>query len=157
MKNNSQNPEVREPSLEEIGILFADIERLGIEPKLVESAKLTAIALAIPRLSIVAEKGKQLLSSYMSIDEIPMSPTELGKKIAKRLGLKAPLSPQRINEALSEAGLQSKPQKTWELTEAGKKYGKLQMNTAKGHNKTVYCIRWFSSVIPVIESRFAAE
>lgn len=152
-----------EATLGEIFTLFASLNNLGIEPKLVESAKLTAVARSIPRLGIAAEEGKRLISSQMFLEEIPMSPTGLGVAITERLGLRELPSAQKVNQVLLDAGLQIREtsidsqgnqKKTWILTEAGKKYGQLQMDTARRHNKTVFCLRWFSSVIPIIEKMF---
>lgn len=176
--NTGQNPiqtktspypeeaEANVATLREIESLFTSLERLGIKPMLVESAKLTAVAKSIPHLSIAAEEGKRLISSQLSLEEMPMSPTELGMAIAKRLGLRELPSAQKINQVLRDAELQTREtaidsqgnqKKNWILTEAGKKYGQLQMDTARGHNKTVFCIRWFSSVIPVIERMFTSS
>lgn len=161
--SSPQEPTRQEPTLQEISALFGGLKHLGIEDKLVESAKLTAVARSIPRLTIAAEEGKRLISSQMTVDEVPMSPTELGQVIAKRLGWNEPLSAQKINQALRNAGLQTcqssiddkgKTINTWVLTERGKQYGQIQMNTARTHNKTVFCIRWFSSVLPIIERDF---
>lgn len=42
--------------------------------------------------------------------------------INEKLGCSPP-SAQKVNQELSNGGLQNKPETTWELTEAGKKYG----------------------------------
>ncbi len=83
--------------LAEIFTLFGSLGNLGIEPKLVESAKLTAVAKSIPRLSIAAEEGKRLISSQMTVEETPMSPSELGQVIAKRFDLRELPSAQKVN------------------------------------------------------------
>ncbi|MFB2934982.1 hypothetical protein ACE1B6_06860 [Aerosakkonemataceae cyanobacterium BLCC-F154] len=49
-----------------------------------------------------------------------------------------------------------KAKKTWHLTTEGENYGQMQMDTAKGHHKTVFVPRWFTSVIPVIIEQFSA-
>ncbi|MGK7892701.1 MAG: KilA-N domain-containing protein [Xenococcus sp. (in: cyanobacteria)] len=153
-----------EPSLEEINLVFSGLNRLKINPGLIESAKLTAISRSIPRLSAVAEEGKRLISSYMVLEELAISPTRLGELIVEKHGLPSVISPQKINQALEQVGLQrrkeqkvigkKKPKYIWELTQMGQDFGQLQMDTAKTHLKTVVCIRWFTSVIPLIESLF---
>ena len=128
--------------------------QLNIDSKLIESAKLTAIGKSIPRLSIVVEEGKRLISNQMVLEEIPISPTKLGNVIEQKYKLSFSLSAQKINKALEKAGLQRREQhkkSRWELTDKGKEFGQLQMDTAKNHSKTVFCIRWFTEVIPLIK------
>ncbi|MEA5537058.1 hypothetical protein [Crocosphaera sp. XPORK-15E] len=62
------------PTIDEINAVFAGLYKLNIQPELIESAKLTAIAKIIPSLSSAAEVGKQLLSSNMAVPECPLSP-----------------------------------------------------------------------------------
>lgn len=153
-----------EPTLEEIEMVFSGLRKLNIKPELIESAKLTAISKSIPRLSAAAEESKRLISSEMILDEIPISPTKLGELITQKYRLPSTISARKINQALEQVGLQfRKEQKAsekkkakfiWELTERGEEFAQLQMDTAKIHGKTVFCIRWFTSVIPLIENIF---
>ena len=153
-----------EPTLEEIELVFGGLHKLNIKAELIESAKLTAISKSIPRLSTVAEEGKRLISSEMIVEEIPVSPTKLGELISQKYRLPSTISAQKINQALQQAGLQlRKEQKAdgkkkakfiWELTERGEEFAQLQMDTARIHGKTVFCLRWFTSVIPLIENIF---
>ncbi|WP_013324641.1 hypothetical protein [Gloeothece verrucosa] len=149
-------------TLDEINIIFAGLQKLSIKPELVESAKLTAIAKTLPHLRSAAEEGKKLLSSQMTIPQLPMSPTELGKILAAKLGLPEPISPRRINEALTEAGLQTaetiinkKGQKKiqYKLTDTGEKYGQLQLDSAANHGKTIMIVRWHETVLKIIQSQ----
>lgn len=158
----SQAPS-KTPTIDEINAVFAGFYQLNIQPELIESAKLSAIAKTFPHLSNAAEVGKQLLSSNMAVTECPLSPTKIGKIIAQQLGWEKPISARRINEALVQSGLQiaervpnSKGQTKiqYKLTASGEKHGRLQMDTAQGHNKTVYVLRWFESVIPLIIAQF---
>ena len=151
-------------TLSEIDLLFAPLVGFGIRAELVQSVKLTAISKSIPHLTVAAEEAKRLLSSTLVVAEIPLSPTQLGEKIVEQLGLSKKISAQSVNEALQNAGLQvsqtsidrhGKSKKTWQLTPEGEKYGQMQMDTAKGHNKTIFVPRWFVSVIPVIIQRFS--
>ncbi|MFB2893290.1 hypothetical protein ACE1CI_10290 [Aerosakkonemataceae cyanobacterium BLCC-F50] len=75
---------------------------------------------------------------------------------------KAP-SGQKVNQALIDSGLQvaersinskGKPRVVYHLTEIGKQYGETVIDTARGHGKTVFHIRWFKSVIPVVSQYF---
>ncbi len=99
----------------------------------------------------------------MTVAECPLSPTKLGKLIAQRLDLDKPISARRVNEALVQAGLQiaervtnskGKTKIEYQLTERGEHHGRLQMETAQNHSKTVYIVRWFKSVITLIIDEF---
>ncbi|HEY9873096.1 MAG TPA: hypothetical protein V6D12_06655 [Candidatus Obscuribacterales bacterium] len=126
------------------------------------SYELTMTAKKVPDLAEVAEQGKKLLSAHMVTPEIPQSPTELGEAIADSLALPKPYSAQKINKALELAGLQylevtvnsrtKKEEKTWLPTEAGKEYSEMLIDTARSNGKTVYKLRWFSAVVPMIEA-----
>ncbi|MCH2232381.1 MAG: hypothetical protein MK105_18745 [Crocinitomicaceae bacterium] len=148
-----------ESTLTEIDHIFSGLYKLNIKPELIESAKLTAIAKTFPHLATAAEESKQLVSAHNQVEEIPLSPTKLGKIIAEQLGLSKPISARRINQILITVGFQDservsnskgKTKLQYKLTELGEKYARIQLDTARGHNKTVYVIRWFKSVIPII-------
>ncbi|MEM8777566.1 MAG: hypothetical protein AAGF26_01580 [Cyanobacteria bacterium P01_G01_bin.49] len=161
-KPESTRHDPNTPTIEDINAVFAGIYKLNIQLELIESAKLTAIAKTFPNLSSAAEEGKQLLSTKMIVDEMPMSPTKLGKIISQRLDLEKPISARRINESLVQAQLQiaervtsrGKERIQYRLTTQGEQFGRMQMDTAKGHNKTVYIVRWFESVIRLIIDDF---
>ena len=82
------------------------MEKLNIAPQLIQSAKLSAIAKTFPHLETAAEESKQLISAQMQVEEIPLSPTKLGKIIAEQLELDKPISARRINQILVEIGFQ---------------------------------------------------
>ena len=100
-----------------------------------------------------------MLSAHNQVEEIPLSPTKLGKIIAEQLGLSKPISARRINQILITVGFQDservsnskgKTKIQYKLTKLGEEYARIQLDTARGHNKTIYVIRWFKSVIPII-------
>ena len=100
-----------------------------------------------------------MLSAHNQVEEIPLSPTKLGKIIAEQLGFDKPISARRINQILITIGFQDaervsnskgKTKIQYKLTKLGEEYARIQLDTARGHNKTVYVIRWFKSVIPII-------
>ena len=148
-----------ESTLTEIDHIFSGLYKLNIKPELIESAKLTAIAKTFPHLATAAEESKQLVSAHNQVEEIPLSPTKLGKIIAEQLGFDKPISARRINQILITIGFQDaervsnskgKTKIQYKLTKLGEEYARIQLDTARGHNKTVYVIRWFKSVIPII-------
>lgn len=159
----SSQIEKTEPTIEEINTFFEDFKDLGLDPVLLKSAKCSAVAKAIPRLALVAEEGKKLLAAHMEEKEIPISPTELGQEIARELGLAKAPSGRKVNVVLMECGFQNqedrydskgKKKTEWRLTELGERHGKLVMDTARGHAKTVHCVRWNRSVISLIQDNF---
>ena len=134
----------------------------GIAPKMIGSYKLGQIVkhATDARLRAMAADGKALLSSEMSIPDATLSPTQIGEALAKELGSTMPIKPQAVNLQLQALGLQvsktetskttGKPRKTWHITDAGKEFGQMQMDTAAGHGKTVFHPRWFPAVIDVL-------
>ena len=139
------------------------LQKAGFSEHLQASFALTEKAKLDPENSEIYENAKRLVSSQMPVEGVPMSPTELGKAIADQLDLEKAPSARKINEILLFAGLQvaeksisssGKKKTVWHLTEAGKEYGEVMMDSARGNGKTVFNVRWFSSVIPVIEKYF---
>lgn len=148
--------EQRQATVEEIESVFAIIDGVGIDPNLFRSAKLSAIAKSIPHLAKSAEEAKRLISNQMQMPEQLVSPTELGNLLAAKTGAAKAPSGQAVNKMLLDAGLQvpsGKKNPAWELTEAGKPYGQLVLETAKGHSKTLSVVRWFPSVLNVLTSQ----
>ncbi len=148
----------KEPTVEEINLIFSEFNKLDIKAELVQSTKLTAIGLSIPRLAIAAEEGKRLISAHMKTIEVPIAPRKLGVLIAKKHNLLQAPSAQKVNIALTEAGLQYLDnEKKWQLTEAGENFGQKQFDTAKNSHKTIVCLRWFPKVLAQIEKYFLEQ
>lgn len=140
-----------------IDSMYADIaERYPeIDKRLIDGAKLNGYGRHYPELKSEVEEIKNLISATSKEESIPVSPTELGVKFYQNhseLG-KSP-SAQKVNLALVICGLQEKSEDklcSYKLTPQGEEYGELQIETCKGHNKTVYRVRWYESVLEVIE------
>ena len=84
--------------------------------------------------------------------------------LAAQLGREKPIRAIDINQALKQAGLQGCEQHTnakgekkttWHLTPDGEKYGRVFLESAQGHNKTVPVIRWLPTVLEAIAALFA--
>jgi KilA-N domain len=147
----------------EIEQIFAGLSKLGIKPELVESAKLGAIANTFPQLTNAVESAKELISSQMKIEDIPVSPTKLGILLAQKLGKERIPNARLVNQVLTEKGLQkveyrvnSKGKRCiqYQLTEKGQQFGQLQLETASNSEKTLTVIRWFPKVIEEIRDLF---
>jgi prophage antirepressor-like protein len=136
----------------------------GVSEGLCASFALTQKAKLEPENAPLYEQAKKLLSTQMVVEEVPMSPTELGKAIAQCLNLSYTPSAQKVNEVLQAEGLQvfqlvtdkrGKKRKEWHPTEIGQSYSQVLIDTARGHGKTISRLCWFTSVIPVIKERFS--
>lgn len=58
----------------------------------------------------------------------------------------------QIGERVPRSNGKTKIQYT--LTQIGEQHGRMQLDTAQNHSKTVYVVRWFTSVIPFIIDEF---
>jgi hypothetical protein len=152
-----------EPTISQIESVFAGLYKFPIKSELIESAKLSAISRSIPSLTRSVEEAKRLLSNALVIEEVPMTPTEIGVEIAKKLSLTNIPSAKRINQALIDKGLQvaehsinrfGKKRIQYKLTTDGEKYGQMQLEQARNGNKTLVIVRWFSTVIDAIAESF---
>jgi len=126
----------------------------GIEPPIASSWILTQYAKYDPSNTAVYEDSKKLLAASSDIPESLLSPTEIGKLLADREGLPKPLSAIAINKLLTDRGLQIQAitgnKKTWQVTETGKPYGKVITDTARGHGKTVFHLRWLTKTADLL-------
>jgi prophage antirepressor-like protein len=136
----------------------------GVSEGLCASFALTQKAKLEPENAPLYEQAKKLLSTQMVVEEVPMSPTELGKAIAQRLNLSYIPSAQKINEVLQTEGLQmfqlvtdrrGKKRKEWHPTELGQSYSQVLIDSAPGHGKTISRLCWFTSVIPLLKKHFS--
>jgi hypothetical protein len=85
--------------------------------------------------------------------------------VGAELGTDA-FKPTVINQTLLALGFQEqkievnnrgRQVKSWLITEAGTQYGQMQMDTAAGHNKTVFAPRWFSAIVPLLTERLRED
>jgi hypothetical protein len=99
----------------------------------------------------------------MVIEEVPMTPTEVGVEIAKKLNLNPVPSAKKINQVLCDRGLQvaehsinrfGKKRIQYKLTHEGEKYGQMQLEQARNGNKTLVIVRWFFTVLDAIAESF---
>ncbi|WP_293134820.1 Bro-N domain-containing protein [Microcoleus sp. bin38.metabat.b11b12b14.051] len=118
----------------------------GIEPPIASSWMLSQYAKYDPDKAAVYEDGKKLLAATADIPEPLLSPTEIGKLLAEHQGLEKPLSAIAVNKLLVDRGFQVQAitgdKKSWHLTDSGKLYGKIITDTARGHGKTIFHLRW---------------
>jgi KilA-N domain len=139
------------PSMEEISTLLdLTLGKAGLEPKLVAGAKLNAIGKRYPHLQEEAEEAKSML--LVPVKDKLLVPKKLGE-ILTELTCET-WSAQRVNKLLIEQGFQVRnPEGSPDYlpTEKGKPYSQLTLGTAKGHDKTVQHLRWFETVLEVMQ------
>lgn len=145
------------------GYIFDGFKSAGVDDSIVESAKLTALVAQFPNMAPAIEAAKESLMLQTPDEGHRYNPTDLGKKLAERLGLPEDISNRKINSALESVGLQvaehttnSKGKKTliWHLTERGEVYGRLFLQSAQNNSKTVPSIRWVIDVLDEIVHLF---
>jgi len=121
-----------------------------------------------PYLREAADSFKSLIAANNPVEELPVTPTELGEAIARQLGLSKRILPQAVNEALGQLGLQEKKSRIsrktgkekheWVASEAGKPYGEILVTAIKGTGDTKFQLRWFASkVLPLLLPLFQKE
>jgi len=132
----------------------------GVDVALIQSAKISAIAIQHPEYKPMLSAAKESLMLMTPDEDRRCSPTKLGVLYAEQRGLSMPVQPRRINQALQEAGLQLAEYRTnskgkrvmeWRLTEQGKRYGQVFLEAAQGSNKTLSVVRWLPSVLNAIQ------
>lgn len=135
----------------------------GVKEPIRASFGLTAIAKLYPGYSDVVAEAKKLVSAQTTVEELPLSPTELGAAIANSLGLADTPSAIKVNKVLEELGFQTsdyeenskgQKKKVWKATPKGEAFSQVQIDTAKS-GKTVFKTCWFPSVLPEIKGSFA--
>lgn len=121
----------------------------GMNPLLIAGHKASLIGSQIPRLKSATEAIKKNLS--IPTKHRLVYPGELARLLAERSGDEIPMSSQAMNKLLAEKGLQTKnlsgKPPSWLLTDEGKEYGEMVMDTAKNHSKTVQSVKWKTSVL----------
>lgn len=139
------------PQVQEIGsaidVVFAST---AIDSRLIAGVKANQIAKSYPALASAMEESKTLLG--IPVEKELVRPGRLAELYAQKTGVE--ISARKMNLLLMEKGLQTKNDKgsspLWLPTEEGKEYSQIVLDTAKGHNKTVQSLQWYSSVVNMI-------
>lgn len=99
----------------------------------------------------VRELGGLDFSRFLAnntVPEAPLSPTEIGKKIAEQTGTKH--SGQKVNKLLQASGLQEWIDGAWILTEKGREYATLMPYKGRSSSHSGYQIKWYPKVIKTL-------
>lgn len=160
---NSAKPEGSLSVQDELAIFdyaFGNIKLTGIEPNLLESARLTSLSIRYPSMAPALESAKEMLMLQTPDEGQRYSPTELGRILTVRMEREKPIRAIEINQALKRAGLQTSEHQTgskgekrlvWHLTPDGETYGRVFLESAQGSSKTVSVIRWLVTVLDKIQ------
>ena len=127
-------------------------EGSGLDQTLILGATFNAIAKRCPEISEEIEDARKILPKAEIESEL-LIPRDLGKLLEEETG--ESWSAQRVNKLLIEKELQIKNPEgknpDYLPTEKGREYSQLTMETAKGRDKTVQHLKWFESVLEVLE------
>ncbi|WP_304306260.1 BRO family protein [Pseudacidovorax intermedius] len=121
---------------------FFDVARLLGCDQNAAAISANQYVLKLSQVNLMAGLGRTHLEALSQQDQY-FTPTELGKR--------QKLSGQAMNQLLLKAGLQTKHGKVWELTEAGRQFGRIY-DTGKRHGSgtPVSQVKWSSAVLEKI-------
>lgn len=140
----------------------------GVDTDIVEQLKLDSIMKMFPQSVPLLQPQKDAIAAQNPVFELPLTPTEIGKLVADKLGVEK-VSAKAINRKLLNLGYQisitrinSKQKEVhdhYQATEKGKDYSQLQMSGyTDGAAKTTKAqLRWFKSIVPVLANNWEAE
>lgn len=153
-------------SLEEIAF-FANFaseaaQNAGVSKAVAESLKLDSVMQIKSEAKPLLLPQKKAIASANPIPERSLTPTEVGKELAKRLRLEK-VSAQAINKKLIQleyqVSIKRKKKSTgkivhdyYKATEKGEAYSQLEITTyeVKKVSGTAYQLHWFSEIIDVL-------
>lgn len=155
---------VQQPSVKEISEAIACVFCFdNVDPNLVQGVIANQIGKTYPQLKTHMEAAKKLLATPVK-DEL-LNATNLAKLYIERTGKKLSKSntnqgnAKAINQMLINLGLQGKNPNTaakkngqplYLPTKLGKQHSKVILQEAIGSNKTIQQLRWFPSVLELM-------
>ncbi|NJN13705.1 MAG: hypothetical protein HC815_39795 [Richelia sp. RM1_1_1] len=155
---------IQKPTVKEISDAIACVFCFNtVDPNLVQGVIANQIGIAYPQLQAHMEAAKQLLPTPVK-DEL-LTATNLAKFYVERTGKQLSKNntnqgnAKAMNEMLINFGLQVKNpsptakkdgQPLYLPTELGKQHSKVILQEATGNNKTIQQLRWFPSVLELI-------
>ena len=115
--------------LEEVELLAEWLtQKLKVEPTIVQMKKLDIVSGLYPEYNSLLTSAKQQIANLAPQANVDLTPTQIANKLSEQTGTKT--SSREVNQALKELGLQKKETTSqdyshWQLTEEGKKYGRV--------------------------------
>lgn len=137
-----------------IDLIAGWLENTGLPSAAIAQWKYNCLASTFPALGNVAESAKSLIGTTMPVPDSGMNVTEVATILSESCQTK--IKPADVNKALVELGLQIRKEKEriWELTEAGSEYAQAFLATSKTSSWSGAQIKWFKSVLPLLENYF---
>jgi hypothetical protein len=121
----------------------------AIHPNLIAGVVANEIGKHHPELAGTMEEAKKLLP--LPVEDCLLTVTKLSELYSSSTGTK--LSARKMNQRLKELGLQyENPNKepAWLPTELGEPHAQIILQEATGNNKTIQQLRWFPSVLELM-------
>lgn len=151
------SPEMLAATMQSIDQLAMWLENTGLSGGAIAQWKYNCLATTFPALGNLVESAKSLIGTTLSVPEMGMSVTSLATLLSESCEKK--IKPADVNQALVELGLQVRIEKerVWELTLSGREYGQTLLATSKTNEWSGTQIKWFKSVIPLLEEYFPSH
>ena len=146
-------------------------QNAGVDKDVAEQIKLETLMKAYPNRQNFLKPQKDAISASTPLPEAPMTPTDVGHKLAVRLGYPK-VSAKKVNSKLLELGYQvsitrikrsngKEVHDYYQPTEKGKPHSQLQTSVytdsyAEAHG-TKAQLRWFSSIVDVLANNWESE
>lgn len=141
-------------------------QNAGVDKDISEQIKLDSLMKTYPDRQLILKPQKDAIASSNPLPNAPMTSTEVGKKLAIKLGL-SKVSARKVNTRLSELGYQQSITRTnskqkevhdyYKSTEKGKQHSKLLLNpyvADTGGHGTKAQLRWFDSIVDVLANNW---
>lgn len=146
-------------------------QNAGVDREIAEQIKLETLMKAYPERQSFLQPQKDAIASSNPLPETPMTPTDIGKKLAEVLGVEK-VSAKKVNSKLLELGYQvsitrikrsngKEVHDYYQPTEKAESHSQLQTSVytdslAEAHG-TKAQLRWFSSIIDVLANNWETE
>lgn len=138
----------------------------GVDPEIAEQIKLDSLMKVYPERQALLSSQKNAIAASKPLPELPITPTEVGKKLAIKLGVEK-VSAKKVNSKLLELGYQisvTRIKKSngkevhdyYQPTEKAEPHSQLQMSAyVQGEGKsTKPQLKWFSSIVTVLANNW---
>lgn len=145
--------------IEEVEVLGEWLrQKLKIEPTIVRMKQLDTVSHLYPEYQSLFISVKQQVAQSVPLENIELTPTQIAQKLTLETGQN--ISNRQVNQALEKLDLQKKEKTSggksnWELTEKGKKYGRVYLATSTNNNWSGNQIKWSEQIIDLLKLDFS--
>ena len=142
------------------------LQEAGITKDIAQQIKLQTLILAYPTKQHILQPHKDAISAHHPLPETPMTPTQIGQKLATQLN-QDKISAKKINSKLLALGYQTSITRIkrstgkethhyYQATEKGQPHSTLLLSAyldGQGKN-TKPQLKWFSTIIPILATNW---